>query len=204
VRVVFDLGGVVYRWRPDEFLMRLVPARAPTLDASQALAAAFFQGFDGDWKEFDRGAIEPDPLARRIAARLGLELDEARAVIAAVPGELQPIEATVALAEGLKRAGRTLHFLSNMPRPYAQALTERDALFGLFDGGVFSAHIGLLKPDPAIFAHAADAFACAPRELLLVDDLERNVVAAREAGWQAIVFRDAAQCARELAALGLL
>jgi len=203
VRVVFDLGGVVYRWRPDEFLMRLAPARAATVDAARAFAAEFFQSFDGDWSEFDRGALDADVLARRTAARLGLALDEARAIIEAVPDELQPIEATVALAARLKAAGHVLHYLSNMPRPYAAALAERDALLALFQSGVFSSHVGLIKPEPALFAHASRAFGAPPRELLLVDDAPRNIAAAQAAGWRAVLFRDAAQCARDLAALGI-
>jgi putative hydrolase of the HAD superfamily len=203
VKVVFDLGGVVYRWRPDEFLTRLAPERAATPEAAQAFAADFFQSFDGDWSEFDRGTLEAEVLARRTAARLGVALDEARAVIDAVPAELQPIEATVALAARLKGAGHVLHFLSNMPRPYAAALTTRDALFALFESGVFSSHVGLIKPEPAFFEHAARAFDARPRDLLLVDDVQRNVAAAQAAGWRAVLFRDAAQCAGELAALGI-
>jgi len=203
VRLVFDLGGVVYHWRPDEFLMRLAPTRAPTADAGRAFAADFFQSFDGDWSEFDRGALDADALATRTAARLGLAPDEARAIIDAVPQELQPIDATVALARRLKAAGHVLHFLSNMPRPYAAALSGRDALLTLFESGVFSSHVGLIKPEPALFAHAARAFGADEKELLLIDDAPRNVAAARSRGWQAVLFRDAAACASELAALGI-
>jgi len=203
VRLVFDLGGVVYRWRPEEFLMRLAPARAPTTAAARAFAADFFQSFDGDWSEFDRGALDADALAARTAARLGLAPDEARAIIGAVPEELQPIDATVALARRLKAAGHVLHFLSNMPRPYAAVLSGRDALLTLFESGVFSSHVGLIKPEPALFAHAARTFGAAENELLLIDDAPRNVAAARARGWQVVLFRDAAACASELAALGI-
>jgi len=204
VRIVFDLGGVVYRWQPDEFLMRLAPMRAATPADARAFGAAFFQSFDGDWSEFDRGALEAPLLAARTAARLGLALEESRAIIDGVPQELQPVEATVALAARLRAAGHMLHFLSNMPRPYADALTTRDTgLFGLFTSGVFSSHVGLIKPDAAMFALAARAFGAPPGELLLLDDVARNVAAAREAGWQALIFRDAEQCAQELADLGI-
>ena len=35
--LVFDLGGVVFRWRPDEFLQRLLPDRAPDAAAARDL-----------------------------------------------------------------------------------------------------------------------------------------------------------------------
>ena len=88
--LVFDLGGVVFRWRPDEFLPRLLPDRAPDAAAAHELSARFFEGFGGDWADFDRGRIEIAPLAERIAARTGLEINEARRVIDAIPDELQP------------------------------------------------------------------------------------------------------------------
>ena len=56
-KLVFDLGGVVFRWRPDEFLPRLMPARASTPEKARAFAADFFEGFGGDWGDFDRGRL---------------------------------------------------------------------------------------------------------------------------------------------------
>jgi putative hydrolase of the HAD superfamily len=199
MRLVFDLGGVVYRWQPHEFLPRMLPARAPDRGAAERFAAAFFQSFDGDWSEFDRGTLEAEELARRTAERLGLGLHEARHVIASIPAELQPVPETVALIERLRADGHELRFLSNMPHPYAEVLEARDPVMRLFAGGVFSSRVGLIKPEPALFAHAAAAFGGDARDLLLLDDVERNVVAARAAGWQAIRFDDAAQCAAAIA-----
>jgi len=200
VTLVFDLGGVVFRWRPDEFLPRLLPNRAPDPAATRALVAAFFEGFGGDWAEFDRGRIDAAPLAERIAARTGLRVDEARRVIDAIPDELQPLLDTEALLRRLHAGGHRLVFLSNMPRPYAQHLESSQPVLGLFERGVFSSRIGLIKPEPALFAHAAAAFERAPSALLLLDDNEANVKAAIGLGWAAIRFENAAQAERELAA----
>ena len=202
--IVFDFGGVVFRWRPDEFLPRLLPQRAPDRVAAQALAALFFEGFGGDWADFDRGRIEPAPLAERIAARTGLAVEEARRVIDAIPDELQPVPETEELLGRLRAAGHRLFFLSNMPAPYARHLEATHAVFKLFERGVFSSRVGIIKPEPALFAHAADAFGCEPRALLLIDDNQANVDAAIAAGWAAFRFDDAAQCARELASMGFL
>ena len=203
MRLVFDLGGVVFRWRPDDFLTRLLPARAPNAAAARALASTFFQSFGGDWGEFDRGCIEVDALASRIAARIGFTLDEVRLVIDAIPDELQPMPGTVDLLCRLYAGGRPLFFLSNMPLPYAAHLESAHDLFGCFEGGVFSSRVGLIKPEPAMFAHAARAFGAQPSELVLIDDIQGNVEAARAAGWRALRFDDAAQCAMDLAAIGL-
>ncbi len=88
--------------------------------------------------------------------------------------------------------------------PYAQHLESAHAVLGLFERGVFSSRIGMIKPEPALFAHAATAFERAPSSLLLLDDNETNVRAAIALGWSAIRFENAAQAERELAAAATL
>jgi putative hydrolase of the HAD superfamily len=202
--VVFDFGGVLFNWRPPELLARLLPHRVPDEAAVQRLVADFFQGYSGDWGDFDRGSVEPGPLAERIARRTGLAVDETRRVIEGVPAELTPMPQTVALLRELHATGRPLYFLSNMPEPYAQRLEATHDFLGLFRGGVFSARAGLCKPEPEIFAHCAELFGFDPAQTVFLDDVAHNVAAAREAGWQAIQFLDATQCRRDLGALGVL
>jgi len=196
--LVFDLGGVVFRWQPHEFLPRLLPARAPDREAARRLSGEFFQGFGGAWGEFDRGRLEPGPLAESIALRTGLSLAEVQRVIDAIPDELQPIPETAALLERLRANGRPLHFLSNMPLPYAAHLEASHGVLRLFSGGVYSSRVGVIKPEPAMFAHAAEVFGARPSELVLIDDIQANVDAARRAGWQGLLFEDAARCERDL------
>jgi len=204
MNIVFDFGGVLFRWQPHEFLARLIPQRTQTGADTQALLADFFEGFAGDWGEFDRGMLEAGPLAERIAARTGLGLAQVRKVIDAIPHELEPLRDTVALLHRLHEAGHALFFLSNMPAPYADHLEANHDFIALFRAGIFSARVNLIKPDPAIFAHALEQFAIAAPDTLFIDDVLHNVQAARAAGWQTLQFRDAAQCEAELVRLGLL
>jgi len=204
MNIVFDFGGVLFRWQPHEFMARLIPHRAQTGADTQALIADFFEGFAGDWGEFDRGMIEAGPLAERIAARTGLGLAEVRKVIESIPHELEPLRDTVALLHRLHDVGHALYFLSNMPAAYADHLEANHEFLGLFRAGVFSARVNLIKPDPAIYAHATEVFAIDPARTLFIDDVAHNVAAARAAGWQALQFRDAADCEAELVTRGLL
>jgi len=205
MRLVFDLGGVVLRWQPESFLVRLLPERVPDAVAARAFVAGFFEGFGGDWAEFDRGRIAPDLLAERAAARVGgLTAAEARRLIDAVPEELQPVPEVVALLRRLREGGHRLHFLSNMPLAYAARLEASHAVFGLFESGVFSSRVNLIKPEAALFAHAAEVFGETPAGLLLIDDNETNVAAARRAGWRGLHFEAADPCETELRRQGRL
>ena len=204
MNVVFDFGGVLFRWEPQAFLARRLPHRAGSPEALRYLMDGFFQGYGGDWGEFDRGTLEPGPLAERIAQRTGLSVNEVRAVIDGIPDELLAIPPTVALLRRLHARGRPLYFLSNMPEPMARHLEATHDFLALFRQGVFSSRVNLVKPEPAIFEHAARAFDIDPAQTLFIDDHEPNIVAARAAGWQGLHFQDAAQCEAELQAHGLL
>jgi putative hydrolase of the HAD superfamily len=204
MKIVFDFAGVLFGWHPPSLIRRELPGRATDAASAAHWAGLIFQGYGGDWAEFDRGTVSPDLLTERIALRTGLPAAEVRRVVDGVPRELQPIDSTVALLQRLRDAGRTLYFLSNMPAPYADLLEAQNPFVGWFRDGVFSARVRLIKPEPAIFELAAQRFAAAPGELLFFDDVAVNVDAARRSGWNAHHFTGAADCEAELRRRGLL
>ena len=200
---VFDFGRVLFDWQPERLLQRLLPQRAFDAASTAHWTAQVFQSYQGDWGEFDRGAVSPAEVVQRIAQRTGLAADEVQSVVAAGAASLQPIPAALNLMNQLRQPGQPMFFLSNMPAPYAEHLEREHAFVRDFDDGVFSSRVKLIKPDPAIFALAAQRFGLPPAELVFVDDVPANVAAAQAAGWQAVLFSDAAQCERELRLAGL-
>ncbi len=204
MNVVFDFGGVVFRWQPYEFMPRLLPQRARDEASTHALVTDFFQGYNGDWGEFDRGMLGVPELAQRIAARTGLAPLEVLNLISTVPAELQPMPQTVALIERLRERGHRLFFLSNMPAPFAAHVEAVHPLHEWFVDGVFSSRVNLIKPDPAIFRVAAERFGIAPRESVFIDDFRPNIDAARALGWQALHYLSHEQVEADLVAKGLV
>jgi putative hydrolase of the HAD superfamily len=198
MRIVFDFAGVLFRWQPLELLRRELPLLAIDPASARRLAEDIFQAYGGDWAEFDRGTVDVPELVQRIAARTGLRPQDVRAVVDAVPAELKPIPETVALLRRLHAEGRRLHFLSNMPKPYADHLEREHAFIDCFESGVISARVGQIKPEPEIFEIAARRFEAEPAQLLFLDDVLDNVRAARQAGWQAIHFVGAADSEAQL------
>ncbi|TMH10175.1 MAG: HAD family phosphatase [Betaproteobacteria bacterium] len=204
MNIVFDFGGVLFRWRPHEFMARLLPHRAPDEAAAHALVAEFFESYEGDWGEFDRGMISAPHLARRIARRTGIALADVHRVIDAVPVELQPVPETVALATRLRDRGHRLFFLSNMPAPYADHLEATHEFLAAFDDGVFSSRVKLVKPDAAIFREAARRFRVEPTDTLFIDDHAPNIATARSLGWHALHFLSPEGCEADLCERGLV
>ena len=204
--VVFDFGGVVFRWQPLQLLQQVLPEHARDEASAREVAGHVFQSFvpHSDWAEFDRGTISAPELAERIASRTGLSVAEVGAVIDAIPPHLEPVGGTVALMRRLKDAGHPLFYLSNMPAPYADHLERSNKFFSLFDGGVFSARVGLIKPDPAVFELMRSRFGITPGESVFIDDHAGNIESAQACGWRAVHFQSAAQCEAQLAEDGWL
>lgn len=193
---IFDLGAVVFRWRPAVVLARVLPEHVPDSARAQALARLFFQGADSPWGRFDRGLISLPELLREQSRHTGLTQDEVLSVVEAVPEELQPLPDTVAWIRELQAGGHPLYFLSNMPAPYADHLEAVQPVMRRFRGGVFSARVQMGKPDPAIFRFALERFGLLPHEAVFIDDHPANVEAARGCGLAAVHFVDATDAAR--------
>lgn len=204
--VVFDFGAVLFQWQPLQLLQACVPELAPDEAAARALAAQVFESFtpDSDWARFDLGLVAEDELAERIAARIGARPELVRRVIDAIPPHLQALPGSVGLLRALQAAGHRPYYLSNMPLSYAAHLERENAFIADFIDGVFSARVGLMKPQPEIFALAEQRFGLQPADTLFIDDHAGNVEAARSRGWQALRFVDAAQCERDLRHTGWL
>ena len=202
-RIVFDLGAVVFNWKPRLMLMRELPHVVTNETTAAVWEQQVFQAYRGDWGDFDRGTVEIPDLVQRIAKRTGFAAADVQTIVDAVPRELQPMPDTVALIHQLADAGHTLHYLSNMPAPYADVL-ERYDFFSRFSGGVFSGRVHHNKPEAAIFELAQAQFGVAPDQLVFLDDHAPNVLAARALGWNALQFSDAAQAALDLRQAGWL
>jgi putative hydrolase of the HAD superfamily len=151
----------------------------------------------------ERGEVAPpafeDELRSRLQ-RLGHSVPRG-SLLAGLFAELRPDEQVWDLAHQVRSAGRPTGLLSNS---WGHAIYPWERLRAHFDVLVVSGEVGLRKPDPGIYALAAERLALPPERIVFVDDLERNVEAARASGMVGIVHRQATETsAAVLAALGL-
>jgi epoxide hydrolase-like predicted phosphatase len=101
--------------------------------------------------------------------------------------------------KGLRPRYRTA-LLSNS---FVGARREEEARFGfaaMTDLIVYSHEEGMSKPDPRIYERAWQRLGVQPQEMIFLDDVERNILAARECGVHAILFQNNAQAIAEIEA----
>jgi HAD superfamily hydrolase (TIGR01509 family) len=103
------------------------------------------------------------------------------------------------------RAKYRVAFLSNSNEIHAELIPRQfGALFRRDDRFVFSHRFRVAKPDPEMFRRALEVIGALPQQVVFIDDLIENVLAARGEGMLAFQFIDAQQLQRDLHREGLL
>ena len=96
-------------------------------------------------------------------------------------------------------------FLSNSNEVHAEIIPRRfSALFQKDDRFILSHRIRVAKPDQELFRRALEVLGALPHNVVFVDDLIENVLAARTVGIRAFQFVDADSLARQLESESLL
>ena len=179
--IVFDIGRVLIHWTPEESYDRWIgEERRRALFASVPLQAANL--------EIDRGA-QFRPTVAALAEAHPDWADEImfwhdrwrEMVVPAVPG-------SVALLERLLDGPRPVHALTNFGRETFVLAEVLHPFLTRFDTAFVSGRLGLIKPDPAIYAVVERETGLSGVQLFFTDDSAANVDAARARGWDAHLF----------------
>jgi epoxide hydrolase-like predicted phosphatase len=106
-------------------------------------------------------------------------------------------EGMLTLFRGLHARGVPTGLLSNSwGGPY-----PRELFADLFDAVVISAEVGMRKPEPRIFLHAAQLLGLEPEQCIFIDDIQANIDAAGQIGYTGILHTEAAPTAERVAEL---
>ncbi len=195
--VVWDVGNVLVEWNPERFYDREIGE-----DRRRALFAAV--DLHGMNERVDRGAA----WAEEVAALAALHPDWAPAISHWHGRWLEMasplIPRSVRLLRALQARGVPVFALTNFGREtWAHALPEYPFL-GTFDRAFVSGHLGVAKPDAAIFEAVERDAGLPPAALLFTDDRRDNIEAAARRGWRTHLFEGPDGLAARLVAEGLL
>ncbi len=196
MNIVFDLGGVLFHWDPEELVSRCFSeVKERDLVYEQLLSHP-------DWKEMDRGTFTYEEAARRASERTGIPHERIMDIFEEIPLILTPKEETVELLREVKEAGYPLYLLSNMPTEILPYLESHDFM-SLFKGKIYSCRVGQVKPDGEIYRTLLDTFSLVPEETVFIDDYPVNLPGAEALGINTILFTGPGECRERLAALGV-
>lgn len=91
--------------------------------------------------------------------------------------------------------------VSNVGRGWLDDFFAQHNLRHLFDTIVLSGEEGITKPDPGIFALAAERLGVDPSECIMIDDIADNCAGADAAGMRSVHYRSNTQLTSDLRAL---
>lgn len=194
--IIFDIGNVLADFAIEEFYR----SRGYSGEIWERLMKATAR--DPDWAEFDRGVLSMEQVLERfIENDPGIE-GPLRESFRSVEGMVTRREDTVPWLNSLRAKGYGLYYLSNFSEKARWDCAEALDFLPLMDGGILSYQEKLIKPDPAIYELLLARYGLKASECVFLDDMSRNVEAARKLGIEGIRFQSREQAQEELRRLG--
>jgi putative hydrolase of the HAD superfamily len=148
----------------------------------------------------ERGEVSPEQFERQLAGELTSRGSpvEASGLLGRLLKGLDTLDADmVGLVRRARAAGLRTALLSNSwGDHYPDELWD-----GLFDATVISGRVGMRKPDPEIFRHAAELLGLRTAECVMVDDLPHNIEGAVATGMVGVLHRSYDETLLELEAV---
>ncbi|MFB9950125.1 HAD-IA family hydrolase [Rhizobium puerariae] len=190
---IFDIGGV---------FVKLDPASRDRA-ISQARDNGLFPGY-GDvpeavFRDFRLGRSTEPEYVRTLADIFGVPSESVYEAEYAYVGE--GYGEFIDFVRRLRQRHRVV-CLSNNQAIHWRHINERLLGHGYFDQEYLSQEMGLEKPDHRIFQEVSRAEGCPEKDVFYVDDIEDNIIAARQVGWQhCILHHDPVATAAMLEAL---
>jgi len=184
--VLFDYG-MVLSGPPDpaawEHLKQIFHADEP----------AFYDAYWRHRLDYDSGTLNAITYWHAVAGDLFQPLSSAQLaelIAADVALWTQPNQPMIDWSAALQRAGIKTGILSNIGDEMEAGILAHFPWLRDFAHHTFSHRLGIAKPNPAIYRHAAEGLGVPASEILFIDDREENIAAAQAAGMQAILYTD--------------
>jgi putative hydrolase of the HAD superfamily len=90
----------------------------------------------------------------------------------------------------LRKKGFLCCLTTSQERNRAQYMKSRMGFHEAFDHLFFSCDLGCQKPDHSYFQYIENTLMLEKQSILLLDDIEKNVKAARKFGWNAEIYTE--------------
>jgi putative hydrolase of the HAD superfamily len=187
--IVFDLFGVIALPQTPEAKRRIEQIAGVRPDVLWDAYWALRKPYDAGQSSAEYWAAVADRMGVRFAAETIDALIEAD-LLSWTDADPDMVSLVGELADGGHRLGLLSNIIADLVPIFEK---KHEAWLAHFDALTYSCAIGVAKPDHRAFEIAAGSLGVTPADCLFIDDTEVNVVAAREVGMRAEVFRSAEQ-----------
>jgi len=198
LNVVFDLGGVVFSWQPDQIIKSVFKDKGTQEKVREEIFA------HPDWLDLDRGILDKDEAIERGTKRTNLPRSKIVELMQQIPLSLKPDRETIRLIKSVKKNGNKVFVLSNIHLASIEYIEHEYSFWNIFDGIVISSRIQMIKPDAEIYEYLLKKYGLVASETTFIDDTEINLIAPAILGIKPIHFENPHQCEVELQTIGCI
>ena len=181
--IIFDFFGVFCTPGATNWFKRNISTTEADLQALQALCT-----------QSDYGRLSRAEFQEELSRLTGTPISD---IVKGIAVETRINNPLIAYVRELKTEGRRIACLSNGTREWTLQTILDNGFEDLFEQIILSGDLGIVKPDPAIYAHALKVLDVEASKALFVDDRKANVDAAIACGMQGLVFTDTAAFIRD-------
>ena len=189
--IVFDIGNVLMKFDYMPYIRKLLKDEDVIAKVNNAIWTSNY------WNDLDRGGNTAEILEKMLAAEPEYR-DEIKLTFDNVGQCMFRTDYAIPWIKELKSRGYMAYYLSNYAPHTMEANPDVLDFLPYMDGGVFSCDVHVIKPEPEIFSIFCEKYDLMPSECIFLDDNERNVLAAKDFGMNAIHFTEYEQAKKEL------
>lgn len=181
--IVFDIGNVLVKFRWYDLMV--------DLGFDQSLINQLRENMIEHplWVEFDKGIMKREEIIEGFKVLNPNCTKQVDLFLKHMEEIVEPFEYVEEWMKTLKDKGYHLYYLSNYGKDYFEVHKDKHFKFlPYMEGGVVSANVHLIKPDPSIYKYLLDTYKLKPEETLFIDDRKENIEGARKCHIKGIIF----------------
>ena len=196
--IIFDLGNVLLKFQPKEFLLRFTD----DVEYIDQFSAKIFRG--NIWLNLDRGTTSLENAKNDFISKYSEEKDFLTLFFNHWMEMLTPIEENINLLKELRELGYETYILSNFIKETYTYIKKKYDIFSLFEGQIISGIENIIKPEKAIYELLLNRFSLIPEESLFIDDVLSFLKPAKKLGMKTIWNRPKTELREELKKFDIL
>lgn len=195
--IIFDVGNVLveFNWK------RMLWVSGVTEEEFEAVANATV--LSSMWGELDRSLLSDEEILAGFIQNAPEYEEKIRRVWDNLSASIRCFPYSVSWVRQFKEKGYKTYILSNYGKRGMEVTRQELPFVEDMDGAVFSYEVKMIKPEPEIYQVLLEKYHLKPEECVFMDDSERNLVAAKQAGIHTILFQSKEQAEQELEKLGV-
>jgi len=181
--LMVDVDGVLVHGRPSDGLPLFNYLERDLGLRLDMLREAFFKTY---WPDIVTGRDALEPRLAEVLGRIAPDLSARTLIDYWFENDSRLDQTLLDDLAALRTEGTQMFLATNQEHLRAAYLMDELGLSSRFDGIFYSAALGHQKPAAAFFQLATEKVGLAANEIGFIDDVEANIVAARQFGWKAM------------------